>query len=154
MASGGNIQQFFWQLEHSLSFQNFQHNISKTSSHSFIRWWRIIRNSTAEHLSIDMLLLGYEQVYYNVPQISLTLYLLRATSLKSLIQSSHLSSESSDRFWLNHTHAIYIITKVLPYKTLTCLYLLKLAIYLKAYFKLCSSVYNILQPLMKSNTQH
>jgi hypothetical protein len=127
----------FWQLQHSLSSQNFPHSISKTSSQSFTRWCRILRNSTAEHLSIDMLLSVYELVYYNVPQTSLTLYILRATSLKCLIQSSHISSESLDRFWLNHTHAIYIITEIFPCKPFICLCLLKLAIYLRAYFKLC-----------------
>jgi hypothetical protein len=154
MASGDNVQQSFWQREHSISSQSFPHNISKTSSHSFAGWRRILRISIAEHLSTDMLLSGYEQVYYNVPQISLTLYLLRATSLKSLIQSSHILFESLDRFWLNHTHAIYIITEVFPCETFICLYLLKLAIYLRAYFKLCLSAYNIWQTLMKSNIQH
>jgi len=38
MASGDNVQESFWQLEHSLSSQNFPHNISKTSSYSFTRW--------------------------------------------------------------------------------------------------------------------
>ena len=112
MASGDNVKQPFWLTNWTQSIvSNFPHNISKTSFNSFKRWWKILRNSIAEHLSIDMLLSGYEKVYYNVPQISLTLCPLWATSLKSLIQSSHVSSESLDRFWLNHMHSMDIITK-------------------------------------------
>jgi hypothetical protein len=65
-----------------------------------------------------------------------------------------MSSESLDRFLLNHTYAYYKITEVFPRKTFTCLYLLKLTIYLRAYFKPCLSVHNIWQTLTKSCIQH